>query len=238
MKKIAFLLFFLTIVVFGAHFLSRTPDTFGQRFLEDADTARIEHLLYWSGLIEEYHDKTGQYPMQDWIQPGESVRLVRILNPGQRVYITKTSDKYNAAADINPHGDMPEASMKDFIATLEAGLKRYIDEKYDVQQIPRNSPIGYYYSVTPDGYVLWGVCLRCGVTPVTVLLADGHTPAINIASKSMVAKVEKAQTREDMIANPLFLKLASRPYHKEGFVRMVERKHMHDTKQADVKDDQ
>lgn len=229
-RKIGFSIFFIFIVLAGLHFFSTAPSTVGERFRDDADSVRLEHLVYWSGLIEEYHAKTGHYPMQDWIQPGEDIRLVRILTAAQRDYVTKISDQYIAAADTNPEGLLPEAGMKDFIGTLEGELKRPIEEKYDIQQVPTVSPIGYYYFATRDGYVLWTTCIRCGVTPVSTLLMDGHTPTVNITSPEMVDKVTKAKTRDDMLADPVFRKLASIPYFKEGFVRALERKHVHDSK--------
>lgn len=214
----------------GVHFFAKAPSTMGERFRDDADTVRLEHMAYWSGLIEEYHDKTGQYPMQDWIEDGQDTRLVRIQTTAQRAYVTKDTDQYNASADMNPDGFFPEASMADFVATLEGGLKRPIEEKYDIQQVPTTSPVGYYYFATRDGYVLWGTCIRCGVTTVSTLLLDGYTPTINIVSPSMVDKVTKAKTRQDMLADPVFRDLANRPYYKEGYVRALERKHVHDSK--------
>ncbi len=230
MRKIAFLLFFVFIVMLGVHFFSKTPSTFGERFRADADTARLEHLIYWAGLIDEYHDRTGRYPLQDWIQEGEDARLVRIINKTQRRYAVKGGDKYMPAADVDPKGIFPEAGMKDFIATLQAGLKRVVAEKYDIQQIPTTAPVGYYYFATRDGYVLWGTCLRCGVTSVTTLLSDGKTPIINIASRDMLDKVTKGQMRAQLVTDPEFRKLAEVPYHKEGYVRAIEQKHLHDSK--------
>ena len=231
MRKIAFLIFFIFIVMAGLHFFATTPETLGARFRDDADSARLEHLVYWSGLIEEYHAKTGEYPMQDWIQDGEEARLVRIQTAAQRGYSTKGSGSYIAAADTNPDSFFPEASTKDFVSTLEAGLKRGVEEKYDIQQVPTNHPLGYYYFATRDGYVLWATCIRCGVTQVSTLLMDGITPTVNIVSPKMVGKVTKAKTRDEMLADPIFRKLASVPYFKEGFVRTIERKHVHDSKQ-------
>ena len=230
MRKIAFAIFFIFIVMIGAHFFAKAPSTVGERFRDDADTARLEHLVYWSGLIEEYHAKTGRYPMQDWIGDGEDVRLVRIQTQTQRAYVTPTSDKYIAAADANPKGALPEAGMKDFVATLEGELKRVIAEKYDIQQVPTTSPVGYHYFATRDGYVLWGTCMRCGITAVSTLLPDGYTPIVNITSPEMVSKVSKAKTRDEMLADPVFRQLADVPYYKEGFVRALERKYILDSK--------
>lgn len=230
MRTIAFLLFFIFIVLAGTHFYGRAPEVLAMRYREDADTARLQHLVYWSGLIEEYHAATGEYPLQDWIQPGEHSRMVRIQTKAQRGYVTKDSGKYSAAADVNPDGEIPEASMKDFVATLEAGLKRYIEEKYDIQSAPVNGPIGYYYTVTHDGYVLRATCLRCAGTEISSLMANGQTPVINIASAGMVEAVPKAKTRDDMLQDPIFKRLADVAYQKESYVRALERKHVHDSK--------
>ena len=34
-------------------------------FQEDADLLRLEHLEYWTGLLDEYHKIKGHYPFQD-----------------------------------------------------------------------------------------------------------------------------------------------------------------------------
>jgi hypothetical protein len=31
----------------------------------DTDKARLEHIVYWSGLVENYNKKTGHYPFQE-----------------------------------------------------------------------------------------------------------------------------------------------------------------------------
>lgn len=232
MRKIAFSIFFVFIVMIGLHFVGTAPSTVGERVRDDADTARLEHMLYWSGLIDEYYNRMGQYPLQDWIQQNEEVVMVRILTSAQRIYSTKDSASYIAAADVDPEQFFPEVSMKDFVATLEAGLRHGIDEKYDIQQVPVTHPVGYYYFVSRDGYVLRGTCLRCGVTDITELLADGATPTISIASESMLAKVPKSKTRTMMLADPVFQKMSKVPYFKEGYVRAIERRHIHDSRQA------
>lgn len=229
MKKILFLLFFLLIVVLGLRYSQTAAVPVAQRFQQDADRLRMEHLVYWAGLIDQYQSLTGYYPLQQLLQPGQAGLLVRLQTPTQHRYVAKGSAKYQAAADINADGRYAEAPVRVFVAALEQGLNGPVMEKYDVQQAPLTSAIGYNYLVTPEGYVLWTQCATCGDTAVSTPKADG-TAEVAIASTRMLVHNPKARELRDMLADPVFAGWLARGLHKEAFVRGIERAHMHDSK--------
>ena len=201
------------------------------RYQYDADLVRLEHIEYWSGLIEEYKDKVGYYPLQQSLADKETA-LVRIATNDQRKYITPGSKYYNDRIDNNLNGNFREFTVKEFVATLEKGLNRKIDEKYDPQKVPTNAPVWYNYFVRKgDGYLIWTVCRTCGVTPISTLLMDASTATVNIASEGLVDKVTKAYLRDDMLNHPIYKEWKSRPYLKEGYFRELEKQYMSDSKQ-------
>jgi len=153
-----------------------------KKFLNDADLLRLEHLQYWTGLVEEYYQKNGEYPFQNEVSSNSKIGLVKIITKQQRRYLSSGGDKYNPAFDNNANGVFKEFTIKNFVSVLEEGLGRKIDEKYDIQKVPTNHAIGYFYFVESDGYLIWVPCISCGVTEISTLLMDGITPTVNIVS--------------------------------------------------------
>lgn len=188
-----------------------------REFQEDADVLRLEHLAYWSGLIEEYYAETGEYPLQSRRTHDDEMLLVEILTQEQRSHSGSPPEHFR------------EVPLSEFLQEIEAGLKRDIDEKYDIQKVPVRSPVGYRYFTTADGYLIWGTCNTCGITEITTLLTDGHTATVNIASERLAAQVPKALTRDAMLSHPLYLKWRARPLHKEQYVRSLVDKTLHDS---------
>ena len=135
-------------------------------FQNDADLLRLEHLLYWTELMEEYHSKNGNYPFQTDLSSEKQIGLVKIVTEQQRQYISPGSDRYNPKLDNNANSGFLEFSVKSFIEELEKGLGRTIEEKYDIQKVPTSSPVGYFYFITSDGYLIWVTCITCGVTKI------------------------------------------------------------------------
>jgi hypothetical protein len=188
-------------------------------YQSDADLIRLEHLSYWSGLVEEYHAKTNRYPLQRMVANDEKPVLVKIA----------TKQQVKQLSSFMAHFD--SASMADFVKELESGLGREIEERYDIQRVPVKSPVGYFYFATSDGYVLWVTCITCGVTKVSTLLMDGITPTVNIVSPSMKGKVTKALTREEMLNHPIYKAWVSKPFKKEDYVRGIVESNARDSKQ-------
>lgn len=198
-------------------------------FEKDADKARLEHLVYWTGLFEEYKNKAGYYPLQNGLN-SDKPGLVRIATKEQQAYFDKSSKQYKADIDNNADGRFQEFPMKLLVEELEHKLDRTVDEKYDIQKAPYKGPNYYNYFVTKDGYLMWVVCNSCGVTKISTLLMDGSTATVNIVSESMIGKVIKALPRDQMIAHPIFKEWMALPYDKEGFVREREKEKLHDSK--------
>jgi hypothetical protein len=200
-------------------------------FQADADQARLEHLIYWTGLIEEYFSKLGHYPFQSDLASKDGIGLVRVATKNQQAYFSKSSKKYNENMDNNISHNFQEFPVGALIAILEKGIGREIEEKYDIQKVPTRSPVWYNYFVTKDGYLFWVTCITCGVTNASTLLMDGITPTVNIASKDMVKDVTKSKTRLEMISDPDFQQWVSKGFKKEGFVRKIEAENINDSKQ-------
>ena len=200
-------------------------------FHYDADLARLEHLEYWTGIIEEYEKNIGYFPFYNELENEESIGLVRIATSGQSKYFDPESNKYAEELDNNASARFQEFSVSAFVKELERGLDREIYEKYDIQYAPDGSPIWYNYFVTNDGYLLWITCITCDVTLISTLLYDGYTPTVNIVSEGMKGKVSKALTRDEMLTHPIFVQWKERKYFKEGFVREREALHSGDSKQ-------
>ena len=201
-------------------------------FHQDADLARLEHLEYWTGLVEEYENVTGEYPFASSLPAKDSIGLVRIATADQSQFFTPGSDKYLRDLDNNAKSRFQEHSMADFVAELESGLGRTVEEKYDIQYVPSGSPIWYNYFVTEAGYLVWVTCITCDVTLISTLLYDGYTPTVNITSPGMKDSVSKALTRSEMLSHPIFLQWKSRPFVKEEFVRYRENLHRSDSKES------
>ena len=199
-------------------------------FQNDADLARLEHLEYWTGLIEEYESKTGRFPFADKFSEPESIGLVRIATFEQAKFFDPESSRYKSQLDNNFDDRFHEFAMTDFVEELERGLGRAVDEKYDIQYVPTGSPVWYNYFVTDSGYLFWVTCITCGVTHISTLLFDGVTPTINITSEGMKDSVTKALTRAEMLAHPTFIRWKSKSFLKESFVRQREELHFNDSK--------
>lgn len=206
-----------------------SADLFKQ-FQEDADLIRLEHLEYWTGLVEEYHQKTGHYPFQQDVETDKDIVLVRIATRQQMSYLASGGANYDKRLDNNASGFFKERPVKQFVAELETVLGRPLDEKYDIQKVPTSSPVGYFYFASKDGYLLWVTCTTCDVTQVSTLLMDGSTATVNIGSEGMVPGVPKALTRDVMLNHPTYKSWVSRPFHKEEYVQGLVKEHHRDSK--------
>ena len=107
-------------------------------FQKDADVFRLRHLEYYGSLIEEYRDKTGKVPLQG--------------NADVPIYVHIANDEQVAFTKNGPPQPHKVVSAAAFIATLEAGLGRPIDEFYDPQFRPYKKPNFYIYMVTGNTY--------------------------------------------------------------------------------------
>lgn len=110
-------------------------------FQKNADIVRLNHLVYWGGLIEEYRQKVGHYPFAN---QSKFPIYVQIATPRQQSYFK----------DNQPPAPATEKPVKDFILELEKGLGREIDEYYDPQYAPDGKPNFYIYMIDKQNYNL------------------------------------------------------------------------------------
>jgi len=207
-------------------------------FQQDSDGVRLEHLVYWTGLIEEYYAKTGRYPLQNKVKPAEhstkapslGIGLVRIATRHQQQFFDPNSVNYKPNLDSNGTGRFQNLMVSQLIAELETGLGRQILEKYDIQKTPTVRIIWYNYFVSADGYLMWVPCQSCGVTYASTLTMDGLTPTVNIGSAKMIEGVPKAMTRKTMLAHPDFKRWVNYPFNDEKAMRVLEKSHFSDSK--------
>lgn len=197
-----------------------------QGFQQDADRNRLDVLLYWVDLIEEYHDRTGQYPLAP--ADGELV-LTHIIHSDQAPYFTPGNRKFRQELY---RSDLPRYRVSDFVRVLEAGLGREIDEYYDPQLVPTTFPIGPHYFTRGGGYLIWVPCPTCGVTSASTLVTFSQqpVPSVNIGSPDIVEGARKLFTREGMMANPDFQRWMARPISKPGFFEDRAQNYLHDSK--------
>lgn len=118
--------------------INLTPKQAEESFQKNADIVRLQHLKYWVELIETYHTKTGKYPFQGELN---TPIYVEIATPHQKSYINQKPPK---PAIVKP--------MAEFVAVLEKGLGKTINEYYDPQYVPNFRPNFYLYMIDGDQY--------------------------------------------------------------------------------------
>lgn len=108
-----------------------------QEYQDDCDIVRLQHLLYYGKLIEEYKQKVGKYPFE-----GEKQQVYAfIYNNKQKKY----------CKDTNPNKHK-QVSPKEFFAELEKGIGRQIDQLFDPQYVPSGRPVFYIYMIDGNQY--------------------------------------------------------------------------------------
>ena len=109
-----------------------------EKYQEDADLFRLRHLVYYGNLIEEYHAKTGHYPLQGMSQ---NPYYVHLAAPHQMKYV-KGGPRY--AHDV--------MDVESFRRVLEEGLGRKVALKFDPQKVPTGAPIFYIYMIEDEAF--------------------------------------------------------------------------------------
>lgn len=108
-----------------------------QEYQDDCDIVRLQHLVYYGKLIEEYKQKVGKYPFE-----GENQQVYAFI-------YNKKQKKYSKDTNTTKHKLI---SPKDFFAELEKGLGRKIDQLYDPQYVPSGRPVLYMYMIDHNQY--------------------------------------------------------------------------------------
>lgn len=108
-----------------------------QAYQDDCDIVRLQHLIYYGKLIEEYKTNVGKYPFE-----GENQQVYAfIYNKEQKDYCN----------DTNPHPHI-QMSPKEFFSELEKGVDRKIDQLFDPQYVPSGRPVFYIYMIDGKQY--------------------------------------------------------------------------------------
>ena len=124
--------------LFAAIFILTGCATTSGGFQQDADVVRLKHLEYYGGLIEEYHSKTGEYPLQG-----------RYNIPA---YVHVAHDKQIKYTKQGPPYKHEVIEFKQLVSELESVLGRDLKEFYDPQFAPDSKPNFYIYLVLEDRY--------------------------------------------------------------------------------------
>ncbi|MDF7800664.1 hypothetical protein P4C99_14395 [Pontiellaceae bacterium B1224] len=106
-------------------------------YQHDADIFRLRHLKYYGELIEEYHKKTGKYPLQG---DSEAQHYVLLAAPHQKKYTQGTPEQFKVT------------DVENFRAVLKEGLDRDIEFKFDPQKVPVGAPNFYIYMIEEESF--------------------------------------------------------------------------------------
>jgi hypothetical protein len=124
-------------VVIGWKEKETLAEKMDREYQHDADLFRLRHLKYYGQLIEEYHQKTGKYPLQG---DCETPHYVLLAAPHQQKYAQGTPEQFKVT------------DVETFRAVLKEGLNRDIAFKFDPQKVPVGAPNFYIYMVEEDSY--------------------------------------------------------------------------------------
>lgn len=212
MKKLVFIAF-SALALNAVAGCGRPNITSEVKIQQDYDHLRLEHLEYWTGLIEEFHKKTGYYPLQKTSGETAPFTHVQILPPDSNDHLIDWGDNFL------------ELTSDALISELESGLGRKVKFKFPPETTPPDYAYAYNYFVESDGYLVWVTCQSCGITKISTYTMDGKSATVNIASAGMVPKVTKAQTRENMLAHPRYKIWRSIDVHDKNRMRKLKRRY-------------
>jgi hypothetical protein len=175
-----------------------------QGYQHDADIFRLKHLEYYGNLIEEYHQKTGKYPLQGEC---DTQHYVLIAAPYQQKYAQGTPPQFKVT-DIERFRDV-----------LEEGLGREVRFKFDPQKVPTGAPNFYIYMVQDDVY-FFAIHLNQEF-PFTNPIAK-HYNKMEITNNPFARGQWKFR---DLLANQSFLEAINEAPDKNGWFLHLEEKY-------------
>ena len=235
-KIIVILVMGIILIICGLFSLTIFYQNAEKSYQQDVDILRLEHLEFWTQIVEDYHDKTGYYPLQQSLEKKDSIGLIRIATKNQQQYFDKNSSLYLSKLDNNVNNFFQEFTVENFVSEIENILGKDINERYDIQKVPTDSIIWYNYFVTEKGYLVWVPCITCGVTEISTLTMDGITPTVNIVSEGMLNDVPKSLVRKNMLNHHIYKNWKSRGIKKEEFLRSLEGENFDNSKRNLSKD--
>jgi hypothetical protein len=171
MKKITFKLFVLFLTILQVACTDYEGGT-SKSMQEDFDKIRLDHILIINDIVNEYKEKTGHFPLENYSEKPVYVKIAtkeQIDNDKGRsnVFLDLSSRAVDGKIPDQPKS-ISEVTLKEFTSVLEKGLQRTIKIPVDPQKVPVNKPSLYYYT-----YYL-------GVFDVTAFLHNDFTFARKI----------------------------------------------------------
>lgn len=181
-------------------------------FQDDADIVRLHHLKYYGSLIEEFYEVTGSYP---FMGEADIPLYVHVANKEQ---LSGTKQK--------PPYPIKERSFKEFVALIEQGLGRKINEYYDPQYAADYKPNFYIYMANQGTYFF--AIHQHNVYPFSKQIAQ-HYNKIQISNNP--TQQNGAVPTKLLLDHEDFKHFAEQPITKEAFFKEREQKYLHATKE-------
>lgn len=182
-------------------------------FQTNADIVRLNHLVYWGGLIEKYHQKVGYYPFAN--QSAHPI-YVMIATPKQQNYFK----------DNQPPAPATTKSIKEFILELEKGLGKQIDEYYDPQYAPDGKPNFYIYMIDKHNYNLAVHTFQ--PYPFSRYIAENYHKVEISNNPNEELNIVRFNS---LLKNPKFKQALKTPIEKIGFFNQREQENLHISKE-------
>lgn len=181
-------------------------------FQQDADIVRLNHLVYWGKLIEEFKDKTGKYPLS-----GQSSDPLEVF-----IATPKQLQLFGEIPNPLKHS---RRTMAEFVNELEQGLGRSIAEYYDPQFVPDVKPNFYLYQIQDDTYFF------AVHTHQTFGIAKYIAPDYAKVEISNQVLAENAIYRlKDLLSHQAFQTAINQPIQKPGFFEQRAQETLHASK--------
>jgi hypothetical protein len=185
----------------------------------DADKVRALYLLEWLKCLLSFETKSGRYPLQDRLRPGEVI-LVQIATREQQAYLDPKDPKYLRAID-NKGPAFTNVSVKEFVADIERSIGR-IEERYDPQRVPYGGPNYFSYIVNEKGFVIWVPCQTCGPETTFATRLWTGTSAISVASPGYEGRLDNAQSFRSLIENKAFIAFYGKGPSRTGWFAQLQ----------------
>ena len=171
----------------------------------DFDIARLNDLKNLGGMIEEYKDKTGRYPLEGI---SNVPNYVHIATKNQQKFVKGKPPYSHKITDVN-----------EFILTLQEVLGNDIKIPFDPQKIPVNKPNFYIYKISGDIYYL------------AVHVFEEYEFSKNVAKYYNKVEVTNSPQRskgawlyDELISNSTFEDAISKTPNKPGYVEQLRNK--------------
>lgn len=175
-------------------------------YQNDADIFRLRHLQYFGELIEEFHEKSGKYPLQGKSQLDN---YVHIAAPHQQKYVTG-----------GPPYEHEVTDMEVFREELQSVLGRSVDLRFDPQKVPLFAPNFYIYMIRGNDY-FFAIHLYSGYSFTNSV--DKHYNKLEITSAQQ--RRQGLWGFRDLASNAGFTAAVQQVPHRSGWFNHLEQKY-------------